>query len=50
MKSLKTIIIAGAVLVAFIIASIVVTHLPQSSDAQTKAASSAELAEMEVRV
>ncbi len=42
MKSLKTIIIAGAVLVAFIIASIVVTHLPQSSDAQTEAASSAE--------
>ena len=42
MKSLKTIIIAGAVLVAFIIASIVVTHMPKSSDAQTEAASSVE--------
>ena len=31
MKSLKTIIIAGAVLIVFIIASLVVTHLPTRS-------------------
>ena len=31
MKSLKTIIIAGAVLIVFIIASLVVTHLPSGS-------------------
>ena len=31
MKSLKTIIIAGAVLIVFIIASLVVTHLPSRS-------------------
>ena len=47
MKSLKTIIIAGAVLVAFIIASIVVTHMPKSSDAQTEAASSVESSDAE---
>jgi hypothetical protein len=32
MKSLKTIIIAGVILLAFIVASIVVINLPQSSD------------------
>lgn len=42
MKSLKTIIIAGVVLVAFIIASVVVMHLPSSSDTETEAESSAE--------
>lgn len=31
MKSLKTIIIAGVVLVVFVIATIVITHIPQSS-------------------
>ena len=31
MKSLKTIIIAGAVLIVFLIASLVVTHLPEGS-------------------
>ena len=44
MKSLKTIIIAGIVLVVFVIASVVVVHMPNSSDAQTEvsAASSEE--------
>jgi hypothetical protein len=41
MKSLKTIIIAGIVLVAVLIATVVVIHLPDSSDA-TVAESSAE--------
>ena len=36
MKSLKTIIIAGIVLVVFVIASVVVVHMPNSSDAQTE--------------
>ena len=50
MKSLKTIIIAGAVLIVFIIASLVVTHLPSGSGDTTaesvsqEEASSAETA------
>ena len=42
MKSLKTIIIAGAILVAFIIATIVVTHLPQRDTAEAEEAVSAK--------
>jgi hypothetical protein len=42
MKSLKTIIIAGAVLIAFIIASLVVTHLPSGSGDTTAESVSAE--------
>ena len=51
MKSLKTIIIAGAVLIVFIIASLVVTHLPSGSGdttaqsvTQEESSSSAETA------
>ena len=47
MKSLKTIIIAGVVLVVFIIASIVVINIPQSSDGQVEETSSAETASTE---
>ena len=42
MKSLKTIIIAGAVLIAFIIASVVVTHLPSGSGDTTETSSAEE--------
>ena len=42
MKSLKTIIIAGAVLIAFIIASLVVTHLPSGNGDTTAESVSAE--------
>ena len=42
MKSLKTIIIAGAVLIAFIIASLVVTHLPSGSGDTTTDSVTAE--------
>ena len=42
MKSLKTIIIAGAVLIVFVIASLVVTHLPSGSGDTTAETSSAE--------
>ena len=42
MKSLKTIIIAGAVLIVFIIASLVVTHLPEGSGDTTAQSVSAE--------
>lgn len=42
MKSLKTIIIAGVVLVVFIIASIVVVNIPQSSDNTVEETSAAE--------
>lgn len=42
MKSLKTIIIAGAVLIVFIIASLVVTHLPSGSGDTTAESVSAE--------
>jgi hypothetical protein len=42
MKSLKTIIIAGAVLIVFIIASLVVTHLPSGSGDTTAETSSTE--------
>ena len=42
MKSLKTIIIAGAVLIAFVIASLVVTHLPSGGGDTTAEAASTE--------
>lgn len=42
MKSLKTIIIAGIVLVVFIIASVVVINLPASSEGEVEETSSAE--------
>ena len=42
MKSLKTIIIAGAVLIVFLIASLVVTHLPEGSGDTTAQSTSAE--------
>lgn len=42
MKSLKTIIIAGAVLIVFLIASLVVTHLPEGSGDTTAQSASAE--------
>ena len=44
MKSLKTIIIAGIVLVVFIIASIVVINIPKASDATEEETSTAETA------
>ena len=44
MKSLKTIIIAGVVLVVFIIASIVVINIPKASDATEEETSTAETA------
>jgi hypothetical protein len=42
MKSLKTIIIAGIVLVAVLIATVVVIHLPDNSDATVEASSAEE--------
>ena len=42
MKSLKTIIIAGAVLIVFLIASLVVTHLPEGSGDTTAQSVSTE--------
>ncbi len=50
MKSLKTIIIAGIVLVVFVIASIIVINIPQSSDGEQEETSSAESAEETVYV
>ncbi|MBQ9268323.1 MAG: DUF4340 domain-containing protein [Oscillospiraceae bacterium] len=47
MKNLKTIIIAGVILVVFIIASIVVIHLPDHSNDQVEADSAAESASSE---
>ena len=47
MKSLKTIIIAGVILVVFIIASIVVMHLPQRSDNGVEETSAAETSSAE---
>ena len=47
MKSLKTIIIAGVVLVVFIIASIVVINIPESSDSEVEETSSAETSSAE---
>lgn len=47
MKSLKTIIIAGIVLVVFIIASVVVINLPASSEGEVEETSSAETASAE---
>ncbi len=44
MKSLKTIIIAGVVLVVFIIASIVVINIPKASDSTEEETSTAETA------
>lgn len=42
MKSLKTIIIAGIVLIVFVIASIVIVRLPDNSDAEVAETSAAE--------
>ncbi len=44
MKSLKTIIIAGVVLLVFVIASVVVINIPQSSSEAAEAASNTEAA------
>ena len=49
MKSLKTIIIAGIVLVVFVIASIVVINIPETSDSEVAEASSVETPSSETR-
>lgn len=42
MKSLKTIIIAGIVLVVFVIASVIIINIPQASDAEVEETESTE--------
>ncbi len=49
MKSLKTIIIAGVILMVFIIASVIVVHLPQRSEDGVEETSAAETAQPETR-
>ena len=48
MKSLKTIIIAGIVLVVFVIASIILVHLPQRSDGEVEETSAVDTGSSEV--
>jgi len=50
MKSLKTIIIAGIVLIVFVIASIVIVRLPNASDAEVEETSVAETTKESVYV